>query len=118
MISIVGRWAARRRAGRVAVAALLANELEWGLRDRIMRCLVERDADPAIQEAVDRELNRFRRTADRGMRLAQLNDLADAENRGSTPFFEYIELADRRAERLLSAGEGVDQCPSRQGSDT
>lgn len=110
MANIVGRWFARRRAGRVAVAALLANELEQGdLRDRIMRCLAERDADPVIRDAVDRELQRFRRTADRGMKLAQLSDLVDLERHGSTPFFEPIALADKRAERLLPAGRGHDR---------
>ncbi|MFF3127746.1 hypothetical protein ACFVRD_36880 [Streptomyces sp. NPDC057908] len=113
MINIVGKWVARRRAGRIAVAALLANELEQGdLRDRMMRCLAERDADPVIREAVDRELSRFRRTADRGMKLAQLSDLVDVENHGTTPFFEPIELADKRAERLLPDSRSVDQGPS------
>ncbi|MBB1256544.1 hypothetical protein H3146_24805 [Streptomyces sp. OF3] len=98
----IGRWVARRRAGRVAVAVLLANELEQGdLRERIMKCLADRDADPVIRKAVDRELRRFRRTADRGMKLAQLSELVDAEKHGTTPFFELIELADKRAERLL-----------------
>ncbi|MDF3303032.1 hypothetical protein [Streptomyces tropicalis] len=102
MINIVGRWVARRRAGRVAVAALLANELEHGdLRERVARCLADRGADPVIREAVNRELSRFRRRADRGMKLTQLNELVDLEKHGTPPFFECIELADRRAERLL-----------------
>ncbi|MFF8809882.1 hypothetical protein [Streptomyces omiyaensis] len=104
----IGRWVARRRAGRVAVAALLANEIEQGdLRDRVMRCLADRGADPVIQAAADRELTRFRRTADRGMKLAQLSELADAENHGTKPFFEHIAQADKRAVRLLPDGQGV-----------
>ncbi|QNS09445.1 hypothetical protein [Streptomyces xanthii] len=108
MTNYIGRWFARRRAGRVAVAVLLANELEQGdLRDRIMRCLADRDADPVIRAAVERELDRFRRTADRGMKLAQLSDLVDLEKHNTPPFFESIELADKRAERLLPSGRSV-----------
>lgn len=102
MVRYIGRWFARRRAGRVAVAALIANELEQGdLRDRIMRCLADRDADPVIRNAVDRELHRFRRTADRGMKLAQHSELVDREQHGTPPFFEFIAMSDKRAERLL-----------------
>ena len=72
-----------------------------------MRCLADRNADPVIREAADRDLNGFRRTADRGMKLTQLGELADAENHGTTPFFEPIELADERAERLFPNGLGV-----------
>ncbi|MEV6424978.1 hypothetical protein [Streptomyces sp. NPDC051662] len=109
MTNYIGRWFARRRAGRVAVAALLANELEQGdLRERIMRYLADHGADPVIREAVDRELLRFRRTADRGMKLAQLSDLVDLEKHGTPPFFAPIEMADKRAQRLLPSGQDAE----------
>ncbi|MFE0778967.1 hypothetical protein [Streptomyces sp. NPDC058861] len=101
MFNVAGRWVARRGAGRVAVVVLLANEFEQGgLRDRVMECLAEGEADPVIRKAVGREFSRFRRTADRGMKLARLSELAGAEKHGGF-FFERIELANVRAERLL-----------------
>ncbi|MFF1733726.1 hypothetical protein [Streptomyces sp. NPDC058247] len=108
MTNIVSKWFARRRVGRVAVAALLANELENGdLQERIAACLADRGADPVLREAVARQLAGFRRTTDRGMKLAQLTELAASEEHGMTTFFVNIEAADRCAERLLPVSRNV-----------
>ncbi|MEU7159167.1 hypothetical protein AB0A98_22415 [Streptomyces chrestomyceticus] len=91
------RWRNRRLIGRVALASLLANELEHGdLRDQILRCLDEHGADDVLRDAVVRELDRFRHTARNGMKEASLIELA-----GGGTFFEEIQAAEVRAKRLL-----------------
>lgn len=114
-MNLVGRWRARRHIGRVAVAALLANELEYGdLRDRILTYLDDHGADQVLREAVTQELSRFRRTVVNGMKEAQLIDLCDGRL-----FFEKIEAGDKRAELLLShstTGERSANCSGPQNS--
>ncbi|WP_159399819.1 hypothetical protein [Streptomyces alboflavus] len=102
-MNFIKKRLARRLVGRTALAALLANELEYGdLKDRIFQCLDDRGADDVLREAVARELAKFRRTATRNMKLAQLTELASAEEDGTADhFFAGIEAADVRAERLL-----------------
>ncbi|MFI5702629.1 hypothetical protein ACIA78_21600 [Streptomyces xanthochromogenes] len=103
MSNVFGRWAARRKIGRVAVGVMLANELENGdLHARIAACMEEHGAEPVIREAVTREHAKFRRTARNGLKHAQLIELAGSERGGRvTSFFESIGQADIRAQRLF-----------------
>lgn len=99
--NIITRRLARRRIARIAIAALLANELERGdLQQRVLACLEEHRADPVLEEAVVEELRRFRRRADRGHKRAALTN---PEDPGIGGFFDTVKEADRCAKRLLPA---------------
>ncbi|MEW1926423.1 hypothetical protein [Streptomyces sp. NPDC088360] len=108
-MNFIRKRLARRRVGRVALASLLANELEYGdLKRRIFQCLDERGADDVLREAVAHELTKFRRTATQEMKLAQLTELASTGAHGTADhFFAGIETADVRAERLLPASSSA-----------
>ncbi|MEV4505441.1 hypothetical protein [Streptomyces klenkii] len=98
-MNIFRKWAARRRIGRVACAALIADELEHSdLRDRIITYLDDHGADDILHNAVLQELERFHRTAVNGLRDAELTDLHDGR-----VFFAEIQAAERRGQRLLRA---------------
>lgn len=98
-MNILRKWAARRRIGRVACAALIANELEHSdLQERVLTYLDDHDADDVLRDAVLRELGRFRRVAENGMKDAALTDLHDGRL-----FFAEIQAAELRAQRLLRA---------------
>ncbi|MEU5417855.1 hypothetical protein [Streptomyces sp. NPDC020667] len=98
-MNFLRKWTARRRIGRVACAALIANELEHSdLRDRILTYLDDHGADDALRDAVLRELGRFRRVAENGMKEAALTDLHDGRL-----FFAEIQATALRKQRLLRA---------------
>ncbi|WP_372412618.1 hypothetical protein [Streptomyces luteireticuli] len=93
------KWAARRRVGKAAVVALLANELaRGGLQERILACLKERGADPVLRDAVIRELGGFRRKAHLGVRLAEMTGPYE----GVGHFFTEIRHAELYGDRILA----------------
>ncbi len=101
MTNVVSRWAARRKVGRVALAAILANELEFGdLGERLAACLDENGADQTTRDAVARELAVLRRTATSGLRHAQVIEEAGA-GETSGAFFHNVEQAGTVGRRLL-----------------
>jgi hypothetical protein len=88
----ISRRLARRRLARAAVAALIANELQWGaLRDEM---LTQLGAVPVLRADAAAEMDRMRRRGLSALRLGMSSDLA--------PFFSKIQDAERSAERLLA----------------
>ncbi|MEV5282666.1 hypothetical protein ACFYMW_35900 [Streptomyces sp. NPDC006692] len=88
----ISRRLARRRLARAAVAALIANELQWGaLRDEI---LTQLGPVPVLRADAAAEMDRLRRRGLSALRQGMSSDLA--------PFFSKIQGAERAAERVLS----------------
>ncbi|MET9777965.1 hypothetical protein ABZ023_27565 [Streptomyces sp. NPDC006367] len=102
---LISRRLARRRLTRAAVAALIANELQWGaLRDEI---LTQLGAVPVLRADAAAEMDRMRRRGLSALRLGMSSDLA--------PFFSKIQGAERSAERLLAPRVVM---PARRGLTT
>ncbi|MGX5186273.1 hypothetical protein ACWKT5_26715 [Streptomyces avermitilis] len=88
----ISRRLARRRLARAAVAAFIANELQWGaLRDEI---LTQLGTAPALRADAAAEMDRMRRRGLSALRYGLASDLA--------PFFARIQDAEQSAERLLA----------------
>ncbi|QDN54031.1 hypothetical protein [Streptomyces sp. S1D4-20] len=98
----ISRRLARRRLARAAVAAFIANELQWGaLRDEILTQLGPLRADAAA------EMDRMRRRGLNALRYGLTSDLA--------PFFAKIQDAEQSAKPLLTPRVIM---PARRGPTT
>jgi hypothetical protein len=81
----ISRRLARRRLARAAVAAFIANELQWGaLRDEI---LTQLGTAPALRADAAAEMDRMRRRGLNALRYGLTSDLS--------PFFAKIQDAEQ-----------------------